>query len=140
MKTITYKLPHTIVQIRVADKRPVGGYEYFHEYKVSRGWFRSPKIYNHVFVSEVGGYFGGSSTTCINTLGQILEYKTTDGLKSKYLVQNNILYYRPCVTVTFANKKVDSTTKEFDTFEEASEWAKKVIEDNELSNTLIEFN
>jgi hypothetical protein len=139
-ETILYKQINKVCEIRIVDKRPTD-YQYMKTYTEKR-WLRKPIVYEDVFIIDNdGGYDGlyeGGSYTSIYTREDILAYKRSDG-SSTYLIEENIVYYRPYVYIRFDSENVDGYCKYFDTFEEARLWTEDFVQKNKFDEKLIKL-
>jgi hypothetical protein len=135
-ETITYKQIDKICEIKVVDKRPSTDYKYYPLYEESRGWLRKPIIHNDVYVSIYGGMDGCYEE--IYKKEDILKYTIYDN-SSTYIIEDNIVYYRPFVHIKFDSKHINGHTKYFYSFDEAKNWASEFILKNGLDSKLIKF-
>jgi hypothetical protein len=135
-QSIEYKRIEKVSQIRVVDKRVNTEYKWYDTYE-KRKCFGRKETKSNIFVSIMGGYEGGSFEY-FNTKEDILEYKLDDG-RDKYMIENNVVYHRPYVCVSFDSKHIDGHTMYFNTFNEAKLWAETFIVDNGFSEKLIQI-
>lgn len=137
MKSIFYKQVDKVCEIQVIDKRKKPQYQYYSTYKEKRT-FKRALIHQDIFI--MNDYYGLSKYAIpdIYTKEDILNIKC-QGDCSKYLIEGNIVYSRPCVYLKFALENISSHTIYFDTFQEAQDWARNFILNNHLGNQLIKF-
>lgn len=127
MKKIYFK-SKKITSVSIIDKSLNSNYEYRDKYKERFLVFFGKTHYNCFLDIE---YYYDDIT--IVTPENILK-------NENLMIENNIVYYKPKVILTFSDREVTTFTKYFNTFNQAYDWAKKIIEKAGISDKLIEIN
>lgn len=126
MKKIYFK-SKKITSVSIIDKSLNSNYEYRDKYKERFLVFFGKTHYNCFLDIE---YYYDDIT--IVTPENILK-------NENLMIENNIVYYKPKVILTFSDREVTTFTKYFNTFNQAYDWAKKMIETAGVSDNLIEL-
>ena len=131
---IIYKERKKICEISVVDRRVNTDYSYRETWEEKNGWFRKPTIRHNIYTKW-------TCSSYVNTYTEefILSSKMNDG-RNYFLIEKNVVYYRPYVYVVFDSKNISSFMKYFDTFEEAKEWAENFVSENALEEKLIKIS
>ena len=134
METINFKDISRVCEIRVVDRFVNTEYKFHREYMVREAWWKKKTLRTSVFTRT--GYYHDD---VIVSRESILAFKLNDG-RSKYLIENDTVYYRPLVVVSFNSDHINEFTKYFNTFALARAWAEDFVRTNRLDQRLVLFH
>ena len=116
MKTI-YNLD-TLIKIRVKDKEI---YEKIKYYPAVNGWWNKFRRWYKIGSNKPGLYYNGYYECGFFTKEELESGKFNDII---FLIENDIVYFCPTTTLYFADGH--TTYQEFQTYQEADDWAKAI--------------